>query len=163
MVAQYTNMQKACFGAFIVGGVCTLSPLFAAAMQINSAIIPLSVIMTLGTFGGASLYAMNQPIGRFDSWGPALYGVLVTTLVMNLCAAGGYYFYGPNMFSNTVFSIYPYFGLGLFTAFQMFDTQLAIRQYKDGMVDVLSHSINFILNMKNMLINFMQIFMRWNE
>ena len=36
----------------------------------------MSVLLTLSTFGGASLYSMSQPIGKFNSWGPVLFGSL---------------------------------------------------------------------------------------
>lgn len=51
---------------------------------------------------------------------------------MNLGAAGSLYFMGPNMFAQTVFSIYPYFGIALFSGLQMFDTQQAIASYRAG-------------------------------
>lgn len=80
-------------------------------------LIPLSLILTLGTFGGASLYALNQPIGKFNSWGSALTGVLVSCIIMNLAGLGSMWILGPNMFSKAIFTVYPYIGVGLFTAF----------------------------------------------
>lgn len=76
---------------------------------------------------------------------------------MNLAGMGSLWMWGPNMFSKAVFSIYPYVGVGLFSAFQMYDTSVALSSYEEGVLDPLNHSISFVLNLKNLFINFVQI------
>lgn len=149
------------FLSFLVGGMLTMTPVLQYAMMINKSIIPMSILLTLGTFGGCSLYAMNQPIGRFNAWGGPLFGALLSVLVLNLSGALSLYMMGPNMFSNLIFSAYPYVGIGLFSLFQIYDTDVAMTSYKEGVLDPLNHSISFILNLKNLFINFVQILSRF--
>ena len=94
-----------------------MTPAISLAMMQAPYILPLSLFLTVGTFGGASLYAMSQPIGSFNKWGGTLMGILVSCLLMNLAGIGSMWMWGPNMFSKMVFSIYPYIGVGLFSAF----------------------------------------------
>ena len=79
--------------------------------------MPLSAVCTLGIIGGMSYYALSSPIGKFNSWRGPLYGGIMGLLLLNLSGLGSYYFYGPNAFSSLVFSVEPYIGIGLFSAF----------------------------------------------
>lgn len=99
LVAQYTPFQKMLYLSFLFGGALTMTPVLQYASMIGPWTIPLSLLLTLGTFGGASLYAMSKPVGEFNKWGGTLTGILVSCLLMNLAGIGSLYFMGPNLFS----------------------------------------------------------------
>ena len=54
--------------------------------------------------------------------GPILFGSLLSLIGIQLVSLGCMYFIGPNMFSSAVYTVYPYIGIGLFSAFQLYDT-----------------------------------------
>lgn len=45
--------------SFLVGGALTMTPAIQYAMMSAPFVLPTSLFLTLGTFGGASLYAMS--------------------------------------------------------------------------------------------------------
>lgn len=161
IIAVNTFTRKLWYGAFATGSVLMLAPLFTLANAISPTIAPLATLLTVGTFLGSSAYALNQPLGKFSSWGSVLTGTLVSLILLQLGGLGAAWAMGPNAFSNIVWSVQPYIGVGLFTAFQMFDTQAAVMEYEAGNVDVLGHSMNYVLNLKNLFVSFLQILMRF--
>lgn len=163
VIAEETTYRKSLFAGLVTGGMLSISPLFAYANVLNPAIVPTAVVLSISTFAGMSLYSMSRPLGSFDKWGSVLTGAIFSVIGFQLVAAGSFWMIGPNMFSSLVWTVYPYFGIGLFSAFQIYDTQQAIICYENGRIDVLGHSLNFYLNLKNLLINFIQILSSFNK
>ena len=162
-IAEETPYRKGLFALLVGGGMLSISPIFAMANVLNPSIVPTAVFLSISTFAGMSLYSMSQPLGKFDKWRSVLTGALFSVIGFQLVAAGSFWFMGPNIFSSLVWTVYPYFGIGLFSAFQIYDTQQAIISYENGQIDILSHSLNFYLNLKNLLINFIQILSSFNR
>lgn len=160
LVAINSLRRKLFFGGVVAGSAFAMAPALAIANSINAAIVPASLVCTLGLFLGSSLYAIRQPLGKFSSWGGPLYGALFSLLVLQLAGLGANWIWGANAFTSAIYTVKPYFAIGLFTAFQAYDTQNALQEYNDGHVDVLNHAMEYFLNLKNLFISFLQIFTR---
>ena len=160
LVAVDSATRKLWYGLFLGGGALTLAPLFAMANALSTTLVPYSIVLTAASFLGMSAYAMSRPLGSFNAWGSALSGALVSLLALQLLAGGSYLLAGPNAGSQLAFSVQPYLGLGLFSALQIYDTQAALQEYEQGSIDVLGHSMNFVLNLKNIFTSLLQILMR---
>lgn len=160
LVAINSQRRKLFFGGVVAGSAFALAPALAIANAFNAAIVPAALVCSLGIFVGSSLYAIRQPLGKFKSWGGPLYGALFSLIILQLAGLGASFMMGPNAFSSVIFTVKPYFTIGLFTAFQAYDTQNALQEYNDGRVDVLNHAMEYFLNLKNLFISFLQIFTR---
>ncbi len=101
--------------ATIVGSGMMISPFLHSMSVYKPGVIPMSILATMGVFGGMSYYALRSPIGKFNKMGGALYGGLFGLLALNLAGAGSMWMYGANSFSNVIFSVEPYLGIGLFS------------------------------------------------
>jgi len=159
MIEKWTNppSRLAAFSAVIAGSGIMLSPFMQSLLFINPGIIPMAAGLSIMTMGGASLYAMYKPLGQFKSWESTLYGGLVGLIGMNVLSLLTTAIIGPNIFSLACSRVDMYIGLGLFTAFQAVDTQIAVQAYKDGNYDHLQHVINFFLNFKNIFVRIASI------
>ena len=158
VIAVNTFTRKLWYGTFLAGSAIAFAPIFKMVSAVNPATIPMCALITLGTFLGSSAYAIKSPLGKFNSWGSVLTGSLVTLIAMQLVGWGSMALMGANAFSKALFAVQPYFVLGLFTAFQVYDTHTALAAYENGQIDTLGHSLNFVLNMKNIFISLLQIF-----
>jgi len=159
MIEKWSNppSRLAAFSAIIAGSGVMLSPFMQSLLFYNPAIIPMAAGLSVLTMGGASLYAMYKPLGQFKAWESTLYGGLVGLIGMNVISLLTAAVIGPNIFSLACSRVDMYVGLGLFTAFQAVDTQLAVQAYKEGNYDHLQHVVNFFLNFKNIFIRIASI------
>lgn len=85
-------------------------------------IIPVSIALSTGVFGAASLYAYMKPKDSLLGWGSGLYAGLLGMIGMNIIGLITSMVIGPNMFSMMCHRADTYIGLGLFSAFVAYDT-----------------------------------------
>lgn len=163
MVAIDTVARKAFLGLFAGGSALALAPLLAMANAMSTTLVPYSIVLTASTFLGMSAYAMTRPAGSFSTWGSVLSGALVSMLALQVAGGCAYLAIGANAFSSSLMTVQPYAALGLFSAFQAYDTHAALQEYEEGHVDVLGHSFNFLLNLKNIFTSILQILMRFRN
>jgi FtsH-binding integral membrane protein len=105
------------------------SPLFAYMQMLNTSIIPTSLGLTLGIFGGASAMAYAMPKDKMLGYGRIFTGSLLGLIAMQLVGLGSAYFMGPNALSSLLFTIDNYAGILLFAGLIGYDTHVAIKQY----------------------------------
>ena len=151
--------RKLSYAAIFSGMGMGLSPLIMIADAMNPAIVPLSMALTMFTFGGASLYAYNKPLGSFSKYGGFLSGGLLGLIGMSLISWGSHLIIGPNPFSMAFWRIEPYIAIGLFSGFVAYDTHNAVENYKLGDYDHLSSSVEMYLNIVNLFSSFIRIVM----
>lgn len=163
LVAVDSPLRRLWYGLFLGGGALTLAPLFAMANALSATLVPCAIVLTAASFLGMSAYAMSRPLGSFSAWGAVLSGALVSLLALQLAGGCSYLLLGPTAFSQLLSSAQPYVGLGLFSALQLYDTQAALEEYERGSVDVLGHSLNFVLNLKNLFASALQLLMRFRR
>lgn len=105
------------------------SPLFAYMQALSPTIIPSSLGITLGIFGGASAMAYSLPKDKMLGYGRIFMGSLLGLVAMQLVGLGSAYFMGPNALSSLLFSIDNYAGILLFAGLIGYDTHVAIKEY----------------------------------
>ena len=139
------------------------SPLFAYMHMISPTIIPSSLGITLGIFGGASAMAYALPKDKMLGYGKIFGGSLLGLIAMQLVGLGSAYFLGPNALSSLLFSIDNYAGILLFSGMIAYDTHVAIKEYEMGNADHLGISVQLLLDFWNLLIRVMQIMSRFKN
>jgi len=149
--------RKMAFASIIAGSGAMLSPFLGSLLVMNPGIIPMAIGLTTLIMGGSSLYAVKKPLGEFKTWEATLTGGIIGLVGMNLLSIASSLIFGPNIFSYACSRVDLYIGLGLFTAFQAFDTQQAVNEFRKGHYDHLSHVIQFFLNFKNLLIRILSL------
>lgn len=145
------------YGALVTGMSMSMSPMLSMINGISPTILPASVLMTMGVFGGSILYAKFRPKGALLAWEAPLMGGLVGLVGMGLVGLGSQWMFGPNVFSMALHSIDTYGGLLLFTAITAYDTHKAIDMYEKKDPDHLGCSVNLYLDFMNILIRIMEI------
>jgi FtsH-binding integral membrane protein len=149
--------RLAAFAAIIAGNTIALTPLVAVLNAMSPTIVPAACVGALLIMGGSSLYAMKQPIGKFTAWRSGLYGGLLGLIGINFLSLASFAIWGPNLFYLMALKVDTYVGIGLFTAFNIFDTHQAIEDYNMGNTDHLRHVINFYMNFVNLFIRLARI------
>lgn len=139
------------------------SPLFAYMHMLNPTIIPASLGITLGIFGGASAMAYAMPKDKMLGFGRILGGSLLGLIAMQLVGLGSAYFMGPNALSTLLFSLDNYAGILLFSGLIAYDTHVAIKEYELGNADHLGISVQLLLDFWNLLIRVMQIMSKFKS
>jgi len=152
--------RKMAFASIIAGSGAVLAPFLSSMLIMNPGIIPMAIGLTTLIMGGSSIYALKKPLGEFKTWEATLTGGLVGLIGMNILSIASAMIFGPNVFSYACSKVDLYIGLGLFTAFQAFDTQQAVEEFRRGRYDHLQHVIQFFLNFKNLLIRILTILSR---
>ena len=139
-------LRKLFYGTFIASSTIMTLPFMMKLMILSPAIIPASALISSLVMAGSSIYALSKPQGAFKSWEAGLYGGLLALIGMNLTSLLATMMIGPNIFSMICYRLDTYIGLGLFTAYQIYDTQRAIDEYQNGNIDYLTNSMQFYLN-----------------
>jgi len=152
--------RKLAFATIIAGSGVMISPFMNAIMALNPGIIPMAVGLSFLVMGGSSIYSLKKPLGHFKTWESTLAGGLIGLVGMNLLSILFHAIMGPNVFSYACSKVDLYIGLGLFSAFQAFDTQKAVRDFRSGRYDHLTHVISFFLNFKNLFVRIVEILAR---
>eukprot|EP01125_Pyxidicula_operculata_P022829 TRINITY_DN9601_c0_g1_i1.p1 TRINITY_DN9601_c0_g1~~TRINITY_DN9601_c0_g1_i1.p1 ORF type:complete len:315 (+),score=80.69 TRINITY_DN9601_c0_g1_i1:87-1031(+) len=135
----------------------TLTPLLAIS---SPGVILAAAVGTSGIFGGFTLAALKAKRKSMLMLGGPLIGGLFVVL---FCA-----FFPPLMgllgiklsaaVLSAFYNVYLYLGLGVFSLFVAYDTQLMIEAYKAGDDDHVSPAFNMFLNLLNIFKFLLQIF-----
>jgi FtsH-binding integral membrane protein len=152
--------RQMAFASIIAGSGAMLSPFLSSILAMNPGLIPMAIGLSVLVMGGSSLYALRKPLGEFKTWESTLTGGIVGLIGMNILSIIASMMIGPNVFSYACSKVDLYVGLGLFTAFQAYDTQKAVEDFRRGYYDHLTHVIQFFLNFKNLFIRILQILSR---
>ena len=150
-------VRVALFGLGLAGLGLSAAPLFSYAYHMSPHIIPSAIGITAAIFGGASLMAYNMPKDKMLSAGRILGGSLLGLVGLQVVGLLGYLITGPNAFSSLLFRADNYLGILLFSAFVAYDTHVAIKSYEMGYADHLGVSIQFIMNIWNILMRVIYI------
>lgn len=159
--AEQPLARKISYAAIFTGMGMSLSPLIMMADMMNPVIVPMSIALTMFTFGGISAYAYNRPLGSFDKLSGVLTGGLFGLIGMSLVSLGSYLIMGPNPLSYALMRVEPYLALGIFSGFIAYDTHQAIESYKLGDYDHLGASVQMYLNVVNLLSAIIRIVMSY--
>eukprot|EP01006_Ploeotia_vitrea_P066152 TRINITY_DN94426_c0_g1_i1.p2 TRINITY_DN94426_c0_g1~~TRINITY_DN94426_c0_g1_i1.p2 ORF type:complete len:297 (-),score=37.72 TRINITY_DN94426_c0_g1_i1:1532-2422(-) len=106
-----------------------------------------------GIISGMTAFALSKPQGALLKWGAPLSVMLFGMIGVSLLAMC---FGGPFLAAH--FWISTIGGLGLFSAFQAYDTQRAIQSYMDGSPDALGDALAMYLNFMNLFIRLLSLF-----
>lgn len=104
--------------------------------------------------------AYMMPKDKMLGYGRVFMGGLLGLIGMQLVGLGAAYFMGPNALSSLLFNVNTYGGILLFSGLIAYDTHVAMKNYEMGNADHLQMSIQFLLNLWNILIRVMEILSR---
>jgi FtsH-binding integral membrane protein len=152
-----TPARLALFGLGLAGLGLSAAPIFAHAMYTAPHILPSAIGISAAIFGGASLVAYSMPKDRMLSAGRILGGSLLGLIGLQLVGLLSFLITGPNAFSSLLFRADNYLGILLFSGFVAYDTHVAIKSYEMGYADHLGISIQFIMNIWNILMRVISI------
>lgn len=144
----------------IVGTSISMANFKVVVDEIAPHILPLASLLTLAIFGGASLYAYSQPSGSLLSWGNSLLSGLTTLCMVQLLKFVLYVIYGATPLVMAMDSIETYCGIIIFTGFIAYDTHKAIDRYKKSQPDHLGSSIEFYLDIMNLIIDISKVLLK---
>ena len=130
---------------FVCQGIVISPSLIVFAQNVPAA----AIVTTALTLGSIST-ALYLPKGKMLPLGPALY-----TSLWGLIGCGI-----VGIFIPAFHTINLYTGVGIFTLYNMYDTHKLIKDYDDGYVDHLSHSLEYSLNFINIFIRLLEILSR---
>jgi len=148
-VAVNSTTRKAVFGTFLAAEGLVLAPLLLRAAAEMPIAIPIAGGLALTTMAGMASFALSKPQGSLLKWGPMLsVGIfgLIGVGVVNI-------FLGSHTMAIASSAI----GVGLFSAFTAYDTQLAIAAHNEGKPDHMGHAVSFYLNFVNLFLDFLRL------
>lgn len=157
-VTEHSTRNKLAYGVLSVSNGLTIAPLVLISSAVNPLILPTALVLSAGTMGGASWYALSKKNSDINLWGPTLYGGLIGMVGMGLVSLVTIPFFPQ--FAYMWFTFEPYLGIALFSALTAYDTHMAVSNFKEGNRNDLDCAISFFLNFMNLLIRFMEILMR---
>lgn len=122
-------LRQAMFGLGVLGLGLGSAPLLAIATAVSPSIVPTCLGLTTAIFGGASLVAYNMKKDSMLRYGGVLGGSLLGLIGLQLAGLGASLIMGPNPFSMMMLNASSYMAVGLFSAFLLYDTHVAIKMY----------------------------------
>ncbi len=153
-----TPLRNAMFGLGVLGLGFGGAPLIAMASAINPSIVPTCLGLTAAIFGGASMMAYNMKKDSMLRYGGVLGGSLLGLIGLQLAGLGASLIIGPNPFSMMMFNASSYISVGLFSAFILYDTHMAIKMYEMGQPDHIGMATQFLLDIWNIFTSLLRIF-----
>lgn len=159
--AVNSTSRQLAFVSFVACESLVIMPAISAAMVLHGGLVPAALAMTTVVMGGSWLFAMRKPLGSLEHWSGPLCAGLIGMIGMSLVGIGAHLAVGPNLFSNALFTVEPYIGVGIFTAFTAYDTHHAITQYQSGHPDHLEAALNFYLDAVNLFVRILEILSRF--
>ncbi|XP_031472653.1 uncharacterized protein LOC116245062 [Nymphaea colorata] len=151
-------LRQAMFGMGIVGLGLSGAPIIGIASAISPSIVPTCLGLTTAIFGGASLMAYNMKKDSMLKYSGVLFGSLLGLIGLQLGGLAAAMIMGPNVFSTMMLSGSSYIAVGLFSAFILYDTHVAIKMYEQGTPDHLGMATQFLLDIWNIFISLLRIF-----
>jgi FtsH-binding integral membrane protein len=149
--------KKKWYTLFSISNGITLSPAVYASFAISPMIFPLALTSTLGTFGGATYYALKQTNLDAIKWQAPLMGCVVGLIGSGLVQIGAS-FMGFTQFAHGLDIISTLASTAVFTGLIVADTQKAIKDFEDKQLDSINTSVELLLDATNLLIDFIKIF-----
>jgi len=132
-----------------------MAPLLGMATAIDPMIVPSALMATTGMFGVMSAGAMMLPKGRLLSMGGPLFAGVIG--LVGVGVAG--YFVGPaSPWYPVLHSVKLYGGLGIFSLYIAYDTQMMIADYEMGNKDKIMAATNMFINLKIIFQQMIMIF-----
>jgi FtsH-binding integral membrane protein len=153
-------LRQAMFGLGVVGLGLSGAPLIAFASAVSPTIVPTCLGLTTAIFGGASLMAYNMKKDSMLKYSGVLFGSLLGLIGLQLGGLAAAMIMGPNVFSMMMLNSSSYIAVGLFSAFILYDTHVAIKMYELGTPDHLGIATQFILDIWNIFVSLLNIFSR---
>lgn len=90
-------------------------------------------------------------------YGRILGGSLLGLIGIQLVGILSAFIMGPNPLSLMLFRADTYLGIALFTGFIAYDTHVAMKEYENGLADHLGMSVQFLLDVWNILVRVVTI------
>lgn len=154
---ETNNQRELAFGGLSLGMGVMLSPFMTVMMSIDPTILPASVLMSGGIFGGCAYVAAKNPKNLdIMNWKAPLMIGMGTLLTTQLIGLGSMIFFGPNPFSEMIHNIDIYGGIGLFTLMSVYDVHVAREMYQNGKPDHIGCAVSVYLDFMNLLIRIME-------
>lgn len=156
LVAKNSSKRELAYYLLTISIGLMLSPLVSIVSRTDPSLVPLAIILSIFTTGGASFYAYIQPNGSLLRWRAPLFAALSGLLgayavILLLALFGNYHL------MYIFHQIDLYFGLLLFVAMTASDTHYAIKKYQQGDPDHLGCATEFYLNFINIFIRILEI------
>lgn len=142
---------------FCISNGITIAPLVGLSFAINPVIVPLALSSTIGTFAGASYFALKQDNLNAITWQAPLMGC-VTGLIGSGLVQIGASLAGYTTFAHQLDIITTLVSTGVFTGLIVADTQQAIQDFENKTLDSIKCSVNLLLDATNLFIDFIKIF-----
>ena len=141
-------------GAFLSG--MGIAPIVGLASAVDPMIVPSALAATTGMFGAMSMGALAMPKGSTAFLGPPLFGGLLC-----LCGVGvASFFVEPTSpWYGVLHSVHLYGGLGIFSLYIAYDTQMMIQDYEEGNRDSVQAGLNMFINVKQVFTRFLLVFL----
>jgi FtsH-binding integral membrane protein len=142
----------------VAGLGLSAAPLLAIASMTSPTIIPTCLGLTGAIFGGASLMAYNMKKDSMLRYGGVLSGSLFGLIGLQIVGLLSSLVVGPNPFSLMLFNASNYVAVGLFSAFIVYDTHVAIKMYELGQPDEIGMATQLLLDVWNIFTSLLRIF-----
>jgi FtsH-binding integral membrane protein len=142
---------------FCISNGITIAPLVGVSYLVNPMIVPLALTSTIGTFAGATYYALKQKDLNAITWQAPLMGC-VTGLIGSSLVQIGASLAGYSTFAHNLDIISTLISTGVFTGLIVADTQQAIKDFESKSLDSINCSVNLLLDATNLFIDFIKIF-----
>jgi FtsH-binding integral membrane protein len=145
--------RQAVFAGLLAAQGLGLAPLMFKVAVIAPMAIPVAGALSVATMAGMAAYALKQPQGALQKWGPALYVGMFGMIGVGLV----------NMFvhSNTLSMITSGAGVLIFAGFTAYDTHVAIQEHAEGRPDHLLTAANFYMNFINLFLDYLRLISSW--
>jgi FtsH-binding integral membrane protein len=141
----------------LTGGIgVMLAPMMGIITDIDPSIVPASLLMSGGIFGGCALIAAKTKNPNIMQWKAPLFVGLTSLLGIQLVALGSGILFGPNSLSLMLHNVDIYGGIGLFTLMSIYDAHVARQMYLKGEPDHLGCATSVYLDFMNILIRVME-------
>ena len=142
-----------------IGMGLSMSHILTGAIAIAPSAIPLAGLLTAGTVGGMIHWAKKKPSGSLSKWGPTLHVGLWSLVGTNLGMLAYHLFVGG--ISPEIIFVENIVGVGLFSAYTAYDFNRIITEFtEEKKIDTLGNATHFHLNILNIFVRYLQMFMR---
>jgi len=132
-----------------------MAPLLSMATAMDPMIVPSALLATTGMFGVMSASALMMPKGKLSSLGAPLFGGMIGLLGVSVV---GWFTPPTSPWYGVLHSVNLYGGLGIFSLFIAYDTQMMIQDYEEGNRDKIMAALNMFINIKIVFQKFLFIF-----
>ncbi len=154
--AEDVPLRKFSFWSLTGGMGLMLAPMMNIITAIDPAIVPASLLMSGGIFGGCALIAAKAKDAAIMQWKAPLMVGLGSLIGIQLIGIGSNLLFGPNSFSLMVHNVDVYGGIALFTFMSIYDAHVARAMYIKGEPDHLGCATSVYLDFMNILIRVME-------